>query len=144
MGKKRISEEAKLKAVMDLLSGAGSHAEICTRYGISQTYLYKLKDKGLEGMKMGVSNGRKQNLSREERLESELAEAKRFDMPGFRPNDYYIYQMQRYGILPKDLGASDPIDVYAADRAYWRSFWYRPLGRETHTRAPFPGGLSEK
>jgi len=73
-----------------------------------------------------------------------LAEAKRFDMPGFRPNDYYIYQMQRYGILPKDLGASDPIDVYAVDRAYWRSFWYRPLDREAHTRAPFPGGRLDR
>jgi len=78
MGKKRISEERKVQAVMDLFSGQGSHAEVCTRYGISQTYLYKLRDKALEGMKTAVSDGRRRDLTREQQLESELAEAKRF------------------------------------------------------------------
>ena len=45
---------------------------------------------------------------------------KRFDMPGFRPNDYYLYQMQRYGVLPADLSNTGPIDPYAVDQAYWR------------------------
>ncbi len=63
-----------------------------------------------------------------------LAEEKRFDMPGFRPNDYYIYQMQRYGILPKTLKPTDPINVYATDEAYWRSFWYHPTGEQTDAR----------
>jgi len=52
-------------------------------------------------------------------------EGKRFDMPGFRPNDYYIYQMQRYGVLPTDLGPNDPVDSYATDAAYWRLFEHR-------------------
>ncbi|MCX5655080.1 MAG: hypothetical protein NTY65_10585, partial [Planctomycetota bacterium] len=51
---------------------------------------------------------------------------KRFDMPGFRPNDPYIREMKRYGILPVTLGAGDPIDPYATDRAYWQSLWYQP------------------
>ncbi len=50
---------------------------------------------------------------------------KRFDMPGFRPNDHYVIQMQRFEILPKDLKHDEPFDCYAADEAYWRSFWYR-------------------
>ena len=54
-----------------------------------------------------------------------LAEEKRFDMPGFRPNDYYIHQMQRYGVLPKDLRPTGPVDPYQTDRAYWRSFQYQ-------------------
>jgi hypothetical protein len=54
------------------------------------------------------------------------AETKRFDLPGFRPNVYYVRMMQRYGVLPEDLGPEDPVDFYAADEAYWRSFWYRP------------------
>jgi hypothetical protein len=67
-----------------------------------------------------------------------LAKEKRFDMPGFRPNDYYIHQMQRYGILPKGLKATDPIDPYEIDRAYWKSFWYRPacVAAATDRRAP--------
>jgi hypothetical protein len=54
------------------------------------------------------------------------AETKRFDMPGFRPNVYYVRMMQRYGVLPEDLGPDDPVDFYAADEAYWKSFWYEP------------------
>ena len=55
-----------------------------------------------------------------------LREGKRFDLPGFRPNPHYIREMQRYGILAKDLDPTEPIDYYAVDRAYWRSFWHKP------------------
>ncbi len=56
----------------------------------------------------------------------QLLEGKRFCMPGFRPNEHYIREMQRFGFLPKDLGPDDPIDVYATDRAYWDSFLFQP------------------
>jgi len=56
-----------------------------------------------------------------------LEKGKRFDMPGFRPNEHYIREMQRFGFLPKDLGPDDPVDVYATDRAYWDSFDYQPV-----------------
>ncbi|MHC4405208.1 MAG: HzsA-related protein [Planctomycetota bacterium] len=49
---------------------------------------------------------------------------RRFDMPGFRPNVYYLKKMQTYGILSRELSLDEPIDVYATDRAYWRSFWH--------------------
>ena len=78
MGAKRISEETKLQAVMDMLEGNGSHAEICTRFGISQTYLYRLKDKALDGMRAALGNNHKRDLSRTQQLDAELAEAKRF------------------------------------------------------------------
>ncbi len=51
---------------------------------------------------------------------------KRFDMPGFRPRREYVEHLQRYGILPADLAPDVPIDVYAAERAYWKSFWRQP------------------
>jgi hypothetical protein len=44
---------------------------------------------------------------------------KRFDMPGFRPNAFYIRQMQTYGVLPSDLKGDASLDPYALDRAYW-------------------------
>jgi cytochrome c5 len=54
-------------------------------------------------------------------------EMKRFDMPGFRPTVHYVREMKRYGILPAEIDREkDPIDVYAVDRAYWRSLWYQP------------------
>jgi hypothetical protein len=55
-----------------------------------------------------------------------LEAIKRFDMPGFRPNEPYLREMKRYGILPAALGPADPVDPYAADQAYWRSFWLKP------------------
>jgi hypothetical protein len=55
-----------------------------------------------------------------------LHEGKRFDMPGFRPNRYYVREMQAFGILRKSLPADAPIDPYATDHAYWRTFQYAP------------------
>jgi hypothetical protein len=55
-----------------------------------------------------------------------LDTAKRFDMPGFRPGPEYTREMVRYGILPRTPESDTPIDVYATDRAYWESQWYRP------------------
>ena len=55
-----------------------------------------------------------------------LEEGKRFDMTGFRPNQHYIREMQRFGFLPKDLKPDEPVDCYAVDRAYWDSFSYKP------------------
>ncbi|MGN0846566.1 MAG: hypothetical protein ACI4RA_04185 [Kiritimatiellia bacterium] len=48
----------------------------------------------------------------------------RFDMPNFRPNDEYVREMKRYGVLPKDFDATkNRIDPYALDRAYWNLDW---------------------
>jgi len=53
---------------------------------------------------------------------------KRFDMPGFRPNNQYVREMKRFGILPPAFDLShDPIDVYVTDQAYWRSLWWTPM-----------------
>ena len=55
-----------------------------------------------------------------------LEEIKRFDMPGFQPTAGYVREMVRFGILPEDMAKNVPIDVYATDRAYWRSLWFEP------------------
>jgi len=65
-------------------------------------------------------------LARIVKAKDQLDRIKRFDMPGFRPNEHYIREMKRFGILPPGLGPDDPVDPYATDTAYWRSFWYRP------------------
>ena len=55
---------------------------------------------------------------------------KRFDMPGFKPNPHYVREMKRYGIIAENVDPDkDPIDVYAADQAYWESFWWKPTSR---------------
>jgi cytochrome c553 len=67
----------------------------------------------------------KQILASIQNARDRLVQGKRFDMPGFRPNEHYIREMQRFGFLPKNLAPDAPIDIYATDRAYWDSFNYR-------------------
>lgn len=50
-----------------------------------------------------------------------------YHLPGFRPNEHYVREMKRFGILPAEFDSTrDPIDVYATDQAYWQSFWHWP------------------
>ena len=58
------------------------------------------------------------------------------DIPGFRPGDYYVRWMKRFGILPEDFDPSkERLDPYEMDRKYWRSLWYRPVGVQTASTA---------
>ena len=55
------------------------------------------------------------------------AQAGRYDLPGWRPNEHYVRWMKRFGILPESCDpAKDPIDPFETDAAYWRSLWHRP------------------
>jgi hypothetical protein len=66
-------------------------------------------------------------LAHLEASRARLDDIKRFDMPGFKPNKHYVRELQRFGVLPARFDLTcDPLDVYAADEAYWRSLWYRP------------------
>ena len=55
-----------------------------------------------------------------------LEKITRFNMPNFRPNEAYIYEMKRYGALPATYKPGDPIDVYQTDQRYWKSLWWKP------------------
>ncbi len=57
---------------------------------------------------------------------SRLEKVKRFDMPGYCPNEHYVREMKRYGIVPPQHDPNTPLDPYATDHAYWRSMWHRP------------------
>ncbi len=70
--------------------------------------------------------GYKALLAMVRRGKARLEEMGRFDMPTFRPPGPYIREMQRYGVLPATLKPGQPIDFYAADRAYWKSLWWWP------------------
>ncbi len=61
-----------------------------------------------------------------EQIEKARPWRKRCDMEGFRPNDHYLREMKRYGILRADYCLEEPIDVFVLDRAYWESLWYVP------------------
>jgi hypothetical protein len=54
------------------------------------------------------------------------------EMPNYRPDDEYIREMKRYGVLPAAFDLTrDPINVFEVDAAYWRSFWHVPAGPDT-------------
>jgi hypothetical protein len=57
-----------------------------------------------------------------------LEQAKRFDMPGFRPRGDWVRELRRFGILGSDVSANDAIDVYSTERKYWESLWYAKPG----------------
>jgi len=76
MSKHTLTDEQKYQAVLDLLQGKESTSAICTRNQISQTYLYKLRDRALEAMAESVKNRQERPFTREERLENDLSKAK--------------------------------------------------------------------
>ncbi|MBN2476076.1 MAG: hypothetical protein JXB62_15805 [Pirellulales bacterium] len=57
----------------------------------------------------------------------DLSRIKRFDMPGFRPRPQYLREMRLYGIVPPEHPLDAEVDVYALDRRYWESLWYRAM-----------------
>lgn len=60
----------------------------------------------------------------------------RRDIRGFRPGDYYVRWMKRFGVLPESFDlATDRIDPYETDQAYWRSLWYQPPAVRTASAA---------
>lgn len=76
MTTRTLSDDQKYQAVMDVLHGNGSIGEICARYQISQTYLYKLRDRAVAAVAESVRNVRDRPRTREERLDADLAKAK--------------------------------------------------------------------
>ncbi len=78
MPKKKLSDEDKYNAVMDLLECRGTQSEICNRYGISLTYLYKLRDKATDAIKVSVKAGFGRKSTEEGRLNVKLEKTKQF------------------------------------------------------------------
>ena len=76
MANRKLSDNQKFQAVMDLLQGNGSLSEICNRYSISQTYLYKLRDRALTAVSESVKNKQERPRTREKQLEYDLSKAK--------------------------------------------------------------------
>lgn len=76
MTTRKLSDDQKYQAVMDLLQGNGCLSEICSRYCISQTYLYKLRDRAIAAVTESVKNKQDRPRTREDRLEVELSKAK--------------------------------------------------------------------
>ena len=51
----------------------------------------------------------------------------RYGTQGFEPNHQYLREMKKYGVMSDALEWSDQdLDVFQADQAYWKSFWFRP------------------
>ena len=58
-------------------------------------------------------------------MRDSLEQMKRFDMPDFRPRPEWVREMKRFGILTAGFDPAAHIDVYATERKYWESLWYR-------------------
>jgi hypothetical protein len=60
------------------------------------------------------------------RTRKKLEQDKRFDMSGFRPNKDYIREMQKYGLIKKNLQDDETFDYYKIEREYFDSWYYDP------------------
>lgn len=50
----KFTDEQKFEIALELIAGKLSHAEICRKWGISSTYAYKLRDRGLTLLREGM------------------------------------------------------------------------------------------
>jgi len=51
----------------------------------------------------------------------------RFGTETFKPNQQYVREMKRFGVLPAQFDVSrDPIDVFETEQKYFELFWCRP------------------
>lgn len=50
----KFTEEQKYEIALDLISGKLSHGEICRKWDISATYAYKLKDRAMDVLRVGM------------------------------------------------------------------------------------------
>lgn len=50
----KFTDEQKFEIALEMISGRISQAEVCRKWGISTTYAYKLKDRGLALLKAGI------------------------------------------------------------------------------------------
>jgi hypothetical protein len=51
----------------------------------------------------------------------------RYGTPEFKPNEQYVREMKRFGVLPAQFAVErDPIDIFEVDQRYWKLFWYHP------------------
>ena len=50
----KFTDEQKMEIALDLISGKLSHAEVCRKWDVSATYAYKLKDRALEILRLGM------------------------------------------------------------------------------------------
>jgi transposase-like protein len=76
MAATHLTDEEKYHAVLELIQGKDTLSGICNRYHISQTYLYKLRDRAFEAMAEAVKNRQERPFTHEERLEHDLVKAK--------------------------------------------------------------------
>ena len=70
----KFTDEQKLEIVLELLGGKLSHGEVCRKYGISATYAYKLKDRGLEVLRAGIGRPVGKPDAKVEKLERRVAD----------------------------------------------------------------------
>ena len=108
--------EKSMILLAPLAKDAGGYAWCKTKDGQPASVYSDVHDPDYQAILKAVQSAK----SRQETL-------KRYDMPGFLPNEHYIRWMKRFGVVPESFDpAKDSLDPYQTDQAYWRSLWYHP------------------
>lgn len=75
MSREKLTDEQRFQAVVEFLQGKASAEDICRRYGISQAYLYALRDRALEAI-MKEMSGQNRN-GQDKQLQLQIEDLKR-------------------------------------------------------------------
>ena len=70
----KFTKDQKFEIALDLISGKLSHSEVCRKYDISATYAYKLKDRALEILRVGIGRPPGKPDAEVERLRKHVAD----------------------------------------------------------------------
>jgi len=104
-----LTSPEKSKILLAPLSKAAGGNQRCSEIIFADT-----NDADYKTILTGIERGRRYILE----------ESNRFCMKPFIANMPYTREMIRYGILPPNHDAKQPIDPYQIDRLYWESLWY--------------------
>jgi transposase-like protein len=70
----KFTDEQKYEIAMELITGKSSLSEVCRKWGISETYAYKLKDRALEAMRQGMGRSGGKPATEVETLRKRVAD----------------------------------------------------------------------
>ena len=128
------AETAAVQAIPDRAPTATQNQETPTAVGLIQSVIFAVRPFGPDGSHYDVAvSPQEATLVRLWLDSGAVANGTYAIMDGGTPENpspHYMREMKRYGILSSE--AQKPIDVYATDETYWRSFWYQgPTGRRS-------------
>ena len=115
--------EEELNAALQEEAGEGQHNWVNLRRDPAAPVFADTSDPDYQALRLLIEEFAEENIKG------------RMERPGFLPNPDWVRELQRNGILPADFSPEGKnLEFYfAADEAYYRSFWWEPRKESSQT-----------